>query len=260
MASIGQELKRERELRGISIKEIADTTKINLKFLKALEEDQLEILPGKFFTKGIIRAYARCLGLDEDSVLNKYLETMLESKQNLEEEHREKKGSPEAKRRMRKIKPLFLIFAALILLTSLIFLVARKKETSLPQKMQPASLSIQEEAEPPLPSNPPQETELVGEEKEILLKLNFKERTWIQVYADGELKLDGIRIAGEEFEIKAQKELLINLGNAGGLTYTLNEKNGKPFGARGAVVKNIKITLENYKDFLEDENKVEENN
>ena len=74
MASIGQELKRERELRGIPLQEIADSTKINIRFLRALEEDQFDILPEKFFTRGIIRTYAKYLGLDEESVLNIYLE------------------------------------------------------------------------------------------------------------------------------------------------------------------------------------------
>jgi len=77
MASLGQELKRERELRGISLKEIADSTKISLRFLRALEDDQLDMLPGKFFTKSIIRSYASYLGLEEETVLNKYHEDTL---------------------------------------------------------------------------------------------------------------------------------------------------------------------------------------
>ena len=75
MASLGQELKRERELRGISLQEIANTTKISMRFLQALEEDKLDILPGEFFIKSIISAYANTLGLEKDSVLNKYYET-----------------------------------------------------------------------------------------------------------------------------------------------------------------------------------------
>jgi len=43
MPSFGQDLKREREARGISLQEIAETTKISLRYLQALEEDQFEI-------------------------------------------------------------------------------------------------------------------------------------------------------------------------------------------------------------------------
>ncbi|NOR13733.1 MAG: helix-turn-helix domain-containing protein, partial [Candidatus Aminicenantes bacterium] len=66
MLPIGQDLKRERELRGISLKEIAESTKINIRFLRALEDDQFDALPGKFFTRGIIRGYAKYLGLEEE--------------------------------------------------------------------------------------------------------------------------------------------------------------------------------------------------
>ena len=86
MASLGQELRRERELRGISLNEISDSTKIGIRYLRALENDNLEILPGRFFTKGIIRAYAKYLGLDEESVLNKYYEDILLREQLLEKE------------------------------------------------------------------------------------------------------------------------------------------------------------------------------
>ena len=77
MASLGQELKRERELRAVPLKEIANITKVNFRYLQALEEDRLDILPGAFFIKGAIRAYAKAIGVDENYFLNKYHEDML---------------------------------------------------------------------------------------------------------------------------------------------------------------------------------------
>ncbi len=72
MASLGQELREEREGRHISIEEIASATKIVSRYLKALESDHLDIMPGEFFIKGIIRAYSRAIGLDGEAVLAKY--------------------------------------------------------------------------------------------------------------------------------------------------------------------------------------------
>ena len=46
MASFGENLRRERELRGVSLREIADDTKISIRFLQALEQDRVDILPG----------------------------------------------------------------------------------------------------------------------------------------------------------------------------------------------------------------------
>jgi cytoskeleton protein RodZ len=72
MASLGQGLREAREARHISIEEIASSTKIVPRYLEALENDHLEIMPGGFFIKGIIRAYAKAIGLDGEEVLAKY--------------------------------------------------------------------------------------------------------------------------------------------------------------------------------------------
>jgi cytoskeleton protein RodZ len=72
MASLGQELREARETRHISIEEIASSTKIVPRYLEALENDHLEIMPGGFFIKGIIRAYAKAIGIDGEEVLERY--------------------------------------------------------------------------------------------------------------------------------------------------------------------------------------------
>jgi cytoskeleton protein RodZ len=87
-------------------------------------------------------------------------------------------------------------------------------------------------------------------EKGLRIDISFVQETWIQVYADGRLVIDGLREAGDTAEVRAGSELLVNLGNAGGLSYTLNGKPGKPFGSPGAVVKNIRITEASLASFL----------
>ena len=69
MTELGLALKEEREKRNISLEEIASTTKIVPRYLEALENDRFDIMPGGFFIKGIIRTYARAIGLDPDEVL-----------------------------------------------------------------------------------------------------------------------------------------------------------------------------------------------
>ena len=72
----GDHLKREREMRGVSLEEIAAATRIAPRFLAALESEQWELLPGGVFNRGFIRSVARYLGLDEDSLVAEYaLET-----------------------------------------------------------------------------------------------------------------------------------------------------------------------------------------
>src|SRR5947207_12894985 len=72
LATFGEELKREREIRGISLKEISDDTKISKRFLEALERNDHKTLPAPVFTRGFVRQYARYLGLNAEEMVNRY--------------------------------------------------------------------------------------------------------------------------------------------------------------------------------------------
>ena len=71
----GSYLKHERELRGVPLDEIAQSTKISIRFLRALEESRFEDLPGEVFVKGFIRSYGQAIGSNEDELLAAYLES-----------------------------------------------------------------------------------------------------------------------------------------------------------------------------------------
>ena len=74
MESLGQHLKRERELRDISLNDLAEATKINIRYIEAIEADQFELLPGKAFVMGFLKNYAAYIGLDEEEVITRYLD------------------------------------------------------------------------------------------------------------------------------------------------------------------------------------------
>src|SRR6185312_3586577 len=71
--SFGERLQRERELRAISLDEIAKSTKIGTRLLQALEAEEFDKLPGGIFNKGFVRAYAKYLGLDEEQAVTDYI-------------------------------------------------------------------------------------------------------------------------------------------------------------------------------------------
>lgn len=74
MGLFGDKLRRERERKGITLDEISLATKINTRMLRALEEEQFELLPGGIFNKGFVRAYARQVGIDEDEAVSDYVD------------------------------------------------------------------------------------------------------------------------------------------------------------------------------------------
>jgi cytoskeletal protein RodZ len=71
--SFGDWLRRQRELREISLRDIAERTKISLRYLEAMEADRFDLLPAPIFAKGFLREYARYVGLSPDDVVNHYL-------------------------------------------------------------------------------------------------------------------------------------------------------------------------------------------
>ncbi len=59
-------------MRGVTLEEISAATRISLRFLEALESEQWDSLPGGIFNRGFIRAVARFLGLNEESLVAEY--------------------------------------------------------------------------------------------------------------------------------------------------------------------------------------------
>jgi cytoskeleton protein RodZ len=70
--AFGEHLKREREMRGVSLEEISAATRINTRYLAALESETWSDLPGGVFNRGFIRSVGRYLGLDEDNLVAEY--------------------------------------------------------------------------------------------------------------------------------------------------------------------------------------------
>jgi len=72
MESPGKYLKAHREIRNLSLEEIAKSTKIREGFLRAIEEDRYELLPPAFYVKGFLTLYARHIGLDPHDIGLRY--------------------------------------------------------------------------------------------------------------------------------------------------------------------------------------------
>lgn len=72
MESLGTYLKRERELRQITVAEVAQTTRIPMRIIAQIENDELDTLPADIFVRGYLRAYARAVSIEEGDVLARH--------------------------------------------------------------------------------------------------------------------------------------------------------------------------------------------
>jgi len=268
MASLGEELKRERELRSISLQDIAAQTKIGLRYLQALESDRLDILPGKFLTKAILRSYAQALGTDESAILNKYHQEIQVQEKAGRVQERERPLPPISeprKRPSRAVLGLGLFGGSAATLAVLYALVLAPRGTLRPaapgpprpaaaMTSVPAVTTSAPAAESPagFPQLPPVVAPAPPETAESLrLEIEFEAETWIHIAADGAVLETGIYRAGTRAAWEAKTEFVLQTGNAGGFRWRINGRTARPLGPLGAVLTDIRIRRDNLKTYLE---------
>ncbi|WP_397590239.1 helix-turn-helix domain-containing protein [Sphingorhabdus sp.] len=76
MELIGARLNQARLMANLALQDIADRTKISLRFLSAIENDDFSALPGRVYIFGFTKAFARAVGLDEESMVAALREKM----------------------------------------------------------------------------------------------------------------------------------------------------------------------------------------
>ncbi|MGB9072177.1 MAG: RodZ domain-containing protein [Terriglobales bacterium] len=154
MPSFGEKLKLEREKRSITLEQISVATKIGTRMLEALEQEKFNRLPGGIFNKGFVRAYARCLGLDEDQAVADYLEASGEaSVPRLEPEAYGSPAEPVAARRSPELPWGLLAAILLVIAVGLSIWSYRKREHRAPP-VAPHSVAAPQKSVPPASAAP----------------------------------------------------------------------------------------------------------
>ena len=74
--TLGEKLRAAREARGISIRDVAEQTRIAPMYIECIENDNYKPLPGGIFNKGFVKSYARFIGMDENEALQDYSRLM----------------------------------------------------------------------------------------------------------------------------------------------------------------------------------------
>jgi cytoskeletal protein RodZ len=262
MASLSERLKRERELRGISLKQISEETRIGVRFLEALEDDRLDVIPGEFYRRSYLRAYARYLGLDEDQALNVYdFSRKDKSSQGEAESESGALGSLPSFPAL----PLWLkwVGASLVIGLPLVLLVRAMPASTGGSASVPAPPSepeipiVQEETvASPIELQPsPFPADSAPIEGTLRLVLSVEASCWLEIEADGRVVVSGLKDQGFRQEVTALRELRLWLGNAGGVKLLLNDRPAIPLGRPGQVRKDLTITLDNYRDFVSSEDR-----
>lgn len=226
METLGKFLKRERELKNISLKEIAINTRIRERLLKAVEEDQYDLLPSPIYVRGFLFAYAKYIGLDPNDVLFRY-DGMIKRESVAEAEPQSQKNSSWDKKYIYGIGGVILI----CLITSY-FIFIRTSQSPV------KSISVKQKVEKKLSSSSAQipKTTSIPEKKPFSIQIKALEKTWVRIQVNGQPEKEMIFNPGEGGSYQASNRINLLVGNAGGLDLSLNEKKLGKFGKSGEVV------------------------
>jgi cytoskeleton protein RodZ len=260
MGSFGEKLRREREMRKITLDEIAAATKIGTRSLKALEDENFAILPGGIFNKGFVRSYARFLGMNEDEAVADYQAAAKEQPISVKQiatqsaiakanrlAAQQARESAHAGGIMRAV--VFVVIAAALGFggyTALHrgYFKALKRPSlhrQLKQQAQTppppattqapaATASIPTPVSQPPAAQQPAPVAAATVPAEFTISIKTSQESWLSVTADGKRALERLFEANEEQSVTAKNRIKIRMGNPSATELSLN---GKPLPIAG---------------------------
>ena len=272
LALFGEELRREREIRSISLKEIADATKISKRFLEAIERNDHKTLPAPVFTRGFVREYARYLGLNAEEMVNRYNyaaagDDRIERSAHLERlvappvpqepaKPRPKEGIPPPYKRIDR--SVFIVVALVAALAAVSWwAIQHKRQMRAADDARAAELRAPAIAPPkprevtatatvaPAAATTPQPMHMV---------LEVTDDSWVTLLIDGTSVVNDELKAGDRRTFDANEEIRFKtVGNAAAVTVMIDNIQIPPFGADGQVVHNRVFTRDSVKKLAQTE-------
>jgi cytoskeletal protein RodZ len=249
--SLGQELRRAREARGVSLREISEQTRITMRHLEAIEADDYKHLPGGIFNRSFVKAYARHIHFDEQRALDLYARTAREHGDSPDE------PPPTSPQRSRvymgetQRSPLVTAGLSAIMVGVLVLVVyaglhyiQRAREQAAGAEPTPAPA-----AAPPQGAQEQAPTPATAAEG-FRVRVSSKRQFWLTSWQDTEKKRGRFLKpeAPEEFTPEGSLNLLFDKGSSDALEVTVN---GQPLKAPASDAREITwtITKDNYKQY-----------
>jgi transcriptional regulator with XRE-family HTH domain len=244
-STIGATLRDARERAGLSLRQIADTTKLSVHVLTALEQNRITQLPGGIYRRSIVRAFAREVGLDAEKTLRVFLDQYPDEVPSAVPPRAEA-APPGASRRL--FRALASTLGAAVPIAAGIYYFTAGAPASRSQSSQRRT------AEPPAATRAGEvvPTRVVRPEDEgrvISMIVTAAARTRLQVVADGQEILARPLNAGEEVRLEFSTDVVVNGDDAGVVHVTLNGHDTQSLGVAGAPL-NVRIPREGYRDWL----------
>jgi len=249
--NFGERLRAAREAKEITLEEISSRTRVSVRLLSAIEEEQFDELPGGVFNVAFVRQYAKHVGLDENSVVEEFkaltqpTELAVLTPERFEEDDRGAtfvEGVVERAREYQLTAPI--VMTALLAIIAGAVMVAQWDWDTGFATVSESFLWEQEETQqpPPTPTGTASPTTASVRPyverkpaKPVSVQLSISATVWIEAIADGERVFRRNFRSGETPEVEADEQVRLLVGNAGGVAVSLNGEPQAPVGTSGQV-------------------------
>jgi cytoskeletal protein RodZ len=248
---IGSRLRQAREQRGLSLHDIANTTKMSMVVLKDIEANDFSRLPGGLFARSYVRAFAAEVGLNADELVAEYRERF-------EPQPSSPTFGPDVRARADRMETLVrvavVVFGVGVLVAMVLFSKRVHAPAENPRWEPPAAILTGLEAAPA--SDQPTHTDLVAITSAhaavpLRLEMQFTAPCWVSARADGDVVIYRLMQPAERAFVEARNAIALRIGDAAAVVYTINGAPGRPLGRTGEVV-TLDITSDNYERLLDE--------
>ena len=275
LGGFGGTLREARERRGVSLRQIANATKISVAVLDALERNDISRLPGGIFSRAFVRSYAIEVGLDPEKTIQDFIAQFPNDSVTAGHTTSGPVEDGEALESDRRMAGTFLWLIAIsvpIAGTLLYFATAGRhvaQEATLPVTVAAPALGTKSETPPTPPAARPESAEpsapaavlppvaqaaapppvVATGDEHLTASLTARRPCWVSATVDGEKAIARLLQPGEQRTIDVRREMVLTVGDASAIALTFNGAETRPLGKPGEVV-TVRFNLTNFKDYL----------
>jgi cytoskeletal protein RodZ len=244
VTEVSTRLRAARERAGLTIEDVAASTKIRAASLEALERGEFSSLPGEFYTRAFLRSYAAHLGLSPQAILADY-----ESEQ---PQAQAPPAEPAAQRPLRSLLSPLLAAATstgvVIALVVALLALAVANRSDTPPAAEPGAVGTSGNGAAPAPAPARSTGAPAAAPESLTIDIQAAAPLWVTGAADGRRVLYRLLAPGERVTVKAAESFAFRVGDASAFTYSINGVPGKALGGAGEV-RDVEITRDNYRSF-----------
>jgi transcriptional regulator with XRE-family HTH domain len=242
----GTTLREARERKGISLRQVADATKISVRVLAALEQNDISDLPGGIFTRAFVRAYAVEAGLNPDEMVDDFVRQFPHDSVTAghppSAHMDDDEDGIESNRRMASVALRLVVISVPVAAILLYFTMAGRRAPEASAQPSPDTAS-----NPHLTAAAPAAS-AVERAARLTVEIIASRRCALTASMDGAPSLDLRFESGEHRTFEARSTLRLTVSDPSAIEWRINGVPGRRLGTAGQLA-TAHLTLENYQSF-----------